>query len=144
MRPPSRVVQRSAQFFHRGIEAIVELDIGISGPQTLAQLLACHHLARPLEQNGKHLEWLALNFDARAMLAQFSAAQVYFIYPEPVERRSLCWRDHVVAAPFPRGTASLASRVCALQGVAWPGQVREYVPFFHRLGRTARFQRQFC
>ncbi len=70
------VAQRSAQPFDGGIQAVLEVDERSRRPQTLAQLIARHDLARTLDHHRENLEGLILKPDADAALPQLARAQI--------------------------------------------------------------------
>ena len=75
------VAERGAQALDRRIQAVLEIDEGPGGPQTLAQLFARHHLARPFEHHREYLKRLILKPDADAALPQLARAQIDFEGP---------------------------------------------------------------
>src|SRR5438270_5274302 len=70
-----RIPQRLANFVHRGIQSMLEIDEGISRPKALSQLLSRDQLARVRKKRSKNLKWLFLEFEAMPLPASFSAAQ---------------------------------------------------------------------
>jgi hypothetical protein len=46
------VVQRSAEFVDRDIEAVIEVDEGIGGPEACAKLFTTNDFPRPLQKDG--------------------------------------------------------------------------------------------
>src|ERR1017187_1771583 len=52
------ISQRLAHLIDRGVEAVVEVDKSVGGPELLLQLFARDHFTRPLQQQGQHLERL--------------------------------------------------------------------------------------
>ena len=71
-----RVAQRVAQSLHGGVQPVLEVDEGVVGPQALAELVASHELARPLEQHREQLQWLLLKAETCARLSQLARAQI--------------------------------------------------------------------
>lgn len=67
-----RVPENFAQLHHTIIEAMVEVDKGISRPQPVAQFVAGNCLARLFEEHCQNLEWLFGKPDAKAMLTKFA------------------------------------------------------------------------
>ena len=85
------VAECGAQPLDRGVQAVLEIDEGPRGPQTLAQLLPRHDVAGPLEHDRENLERLILQPDADAALAQLARAQIDFECsesPDVDDRRS--------------------------------------------------------
>ncbi len=80
--PLARVIggisQRLPQLIDRRVEAVVKVDEGIGRPILIAQLFACDYFARSLQQNSEYVEWLFLELDPDAPLAQLPGAQVHF------------------------------------------------------------------
>ena len=58
-----------------GIEAVIEIDKSVGGPQTGPQLVPRDHLAGPFQQQGQNLERLFLQFDSGAVAPKFSRPQ---------------------------------------------------------------------
>lgn len=56
----SGIAQYLAEFVNDGVEAVVEVNEGIAGPELLPQFFARHHLARAFEQDKEDLKWLLL------------------------------------------------------------------------------------
>src|SRR3954447_10453427 len=78
----SRIPQRLANFVYRGIQSMFKIDEGIGRPKTLSQFLPRNQLARSRKQRGKNLKRFFLKFQAMPLPAQFSAAQVGFVFRE--------------------------------------------------------------
>jgi hypothetical protein len=79
---------------------MIEIDKSIRRPQPLAQLFSRHHLARPLKQQGKHLNRLLRNPDTAAILAKLPALQIQLKKTEA---------NHILSERNPH---SSPSRVC--------------------------------
>lgn len=71
------VAQGFAELVDSGVEAVAEIDEGVIGPNTLAELIAGDELAGVLEESGQDLKGLARKLDANAGLAEFTRAQVH-------------------------------------------------------------------
>src|ERR1700730_2850654 len=60
------------------VQAAFEVDEGIVRPQSLCELVPCHHLARALQQQHQHLERLLLQLHSQAMAAQLAGLSIHF------------------------------------------------------------------
>ncbi|SPF48845.1 hypothetical protein SBA4_40010 [Candidatus Sulfopaludibacter sp. SbA4] len=69
------------------IDPVIELHLGIIGPQTPPDLLAQNHLAGALQQHQEDLHWLFAQFDAYAVFAQLTGSNIQF---EGVEAEQAC------------------------------------------------------
>ena len=65
-----------AQLVYGGVQAVVEIDEGVGGPELLLQLLAGDHVAGALQQQRQHLEGLPLQAQLDSALAQFACAEI--------------------------------------------------------------------
>ena len=72
------IAQRLANLVHRGIQAVIEIDEGVGGPDFFAQLVARDHLTGILQQGSENLKRLFQKPDASAVLAQLSGGEVDF------------------------------------------------------------------
>jgi hypothetical protein len=72
------IAQRIAQPLNRCVDAVVELDDGVVGPQHLAQLFAGHQLARPVQQHDQDSERLLVEANLDPVLAQLGGLNVEF------------------------------------------------------------------
>src|SRR6185369_1515573 len=72
----SRIAERLAQALHRSVDAVVEVDDGVAGPELLAKLLAGDEIARMLQKERKHAQRLPLELYLAAVPAQFQGAWV--------------------------------------------------------------------
>ncbi len=103
-RTGSGVSQRLANLVDGRVQAVVEVDERVGGPELLLQLFARDHLARPLQQQSQHLKGLLLQAQLDAALAQFSRAEVQLEDSEArdsgcdfaARRRSVAGRSGVV------------------------------------------------
>ena len=64
------------------LRAVVEVDESVGLPEAGAQVVAGNDLAGGLEEEGQDLEGLLLEFDAQAVAAKLSGAQVELEYAE--------------------------------------------------------------
>src|SRR4051812_18123034 len=71
-----RIAQRIPHFANGAVDCVVEIDKGVAVPELLLDLFPGDHFARAIDQEGQNLEWLLLNFDANAALAQFAQPEV--------------------------------------------------------------------
>src|SRR5262249_50188402 len=71
------VAERGTQPLDRGVDAMLEVDVGAVRPQTLADLLAGDDLAWSLEHHRKNLERLILQADADAVAPQLVRPQIH-------------------------------------------------------------------
>ena len=71
-----RIAERGADLVDHRAQAVVEVDEGARRPEPLPQLVARHHLSRPLQEDLQHPERLLLELDAPAVLAQLARARV--------------------------------------------------------------------
>ncbi len=82
----SRVVggvsQRFAQLINRRVQAVVEVNEGISGPVLIAQLFASDYFPGPLQQEREDVKGLFLHLDSYAQLAHLTSAQIYLKHSE--------------------------------------------------------------
>src|SRR5437867_4092469 len=65
-----RFPERLPQLLDSGVDALVELDDGVVGPELHSNLFAQHHLAGMLQEDEQHLEGLLVKPDLQAMLAR--------------------------------------------------------------------------
>src|SRR6266705_3785162 len=77
-----RVAQGLPQLPHGRVEAVVEVDERIRGPELVPQLLSGHHLARTLQEQGQQAKRLILQTDPQSLPAQLPGREVYFEGPE--------------------------------------------------------------
>src|ERR1700677_129316 len=66
----SGISQRIPQLLHRLIQPMIEVDKSIRRPKPLTQFVSRYHLARPLKQQGGHLNRLMGDPDPAAISAQ--------------------------------------------------------------------------
>ena len=70
------VAQCVAKALDGGVETVVEIDKGVGGPESGAELLACDELTRILQQDRQDLEGLILKLDLLAVFAQFGGGKI--------------------------------------------------------------------
>jgi hypothetical protein len=80
------ISERVTKLDHGFVEAAVEIDIDVGGPQLLPDFFAGDGLAGALEQDEQEIEGLLLKFDARAFLAEFVGARIDFEDTETEQR----------------------------------------------------------
>ena len=79
-----------------GVEAMVEVDEGVGGPEFLLQFFAGDDFSGALEQQGEHLEGLTLQAKLDSALAQFACAEVEFEDSEAGYPAAILRHDAVV------------------------------------------------
>ena len=67
-----------ADFVDGGVEAVVEIDESVGGPEFLLELFARDDFASAFEKQGENLERLALQAELDAAFAQFAGAEIEF------------------------------------------------------------------
>jgi len=65
-----------------GVEAAIEVDEGVLGPELFLELVAGDHAALLLKQGSQYLERLGLQVQADAVLAQLAYVQIDFKWTE--------------------------------------------------------------
>jgi hypothetical protein len=70
-----------------GIQAVVEVDIGIGRPEAVAQFFPGDDLARTVQQFGEYLKRLLLQLDLGPTAAELTRAQIEFKNSETAPRR---------------------------------------------------------
>ena len=88
------LAERLAQAFDRGVEAVIELDERVVGPQLLPQLLTRDHLTGAIEQRRRGSAGAGRSPKPRPPLAQLARADVQLEHPER-EPGGRCRRAHV-------------------------------------------------
>jgi hypothetical protein len=76
------IAQGFAQTLHRVVDAFIEFDEGIRGPEALLKLFFRNELPGFLEENQQDSKRLVLEIDAHAVLAHFAGAWVDLEDPE--------------------------------------------------------------
>src|SRR5208282_1976171 len=70
------VSQGLTKFLYRRVQAVIEINKRVSGPEALLDLLASDQLSGPCQQHFEDLDWLALQPQPDVVLAQLSALTV--------------------------------------------------------------------
>jgi hypothetical protein len=65
-------------FIDRGIQAVIEVDEGVGGPEALLDLFAGDDFSGSFEEQGEDLEGLSLEAELDAALPQFARAEIEF------------------------------------------------------------------
>jgi hypothetical protein len=78
MRGVRGVVQNFAKPIHRGVEAVVEVNKRIIGPQPALEFLAGDQFAGALQQRDQYLQGLFLQPDLYALLAKLPRPEINF------------------------------------------------------------------
>ena len=86
MGPLGGVAEYLAKARNRIVQAMIEIDKGVGGPNLRSQLLASDYFARVLQQSDQNLKGLFLQSDLRSVSAQFTCSQVQFEHTEPSRR----------------------------------------------------------
>jgi hypothetical protein len=73
------IAERFTEAHDGGIQAVVEINESVTGPEALLQFLASDHFAAMFEKDGENLAGLFLKFYPNAMFAQFAGAEVEFV-----------------------------------------------------------------
>jgi hypothetical protein len=82
MRRLGRIAKNGTDPLYSVIQAMVEIDEGIRWPERFLQLFSRDQVALSGQQHLQHLERLARQLDANAVLAQFVGAQVRIEHPK--------------------------------------------------------------
>jgi hypothetical protein len=86
-RARGRVAQGRSQTVDGSVQAMVEIDEGVRGPESLANPLTGHYLSRMFQQHYQDLEWLVLKLYFIALLAQLAQARINL---KDTEAKSRC------------------------------------------------------
>src|SRR6185436_5536221 len=70
------------QLLDGGVDAVVELDDGVVGPELLSNLFAQHYLAGIFQKHEQDLEGLLVKPDLQAMLAELRGSNVQLNRPK--------------------------------------------------------------
>src|SRR5258708_9601395 len=73
-----RITQDFANLVDRGIQAVVEVNEGVGGPELVAQFFSGNDDAWTFEEECQKRKRLGLQADTRSLLAKFSGFQVGF------------------------------------------------------------------
>ncbi len=63
------IAQSRPKSLHGGVQTMLEIDVGVGGPESPLQLFACHHLARLQQKHRQHFNRLALQLHTQSMFA---------------------------------------------------------------------------
>ena len=83
LRRGRRVSEEAPHFVDGIVQAVVEVDEGVCGPEPGAKLLAQDDFARMLEERLQHLEWLVLQPHSPSVLAYLSSLDIHLKGGEP-------------------------------------------------------------
>jgi hypothetical protein len=72
------VAECVANFVDGLIEAVIEIDVGVGGPEIFLEVLAGDEFAGMLDEYGEDTEGLFLDSDAQAVFAEFAGAKIEF------------------------------------------------------------------
>src|SRR5581483_8439263 len=86
-----RVPERLTDLVDRGVQAVVEINKGVSLPDFFAKLIAADDLSGSLEKRGENLERLLLKSYPIALLAELAGKQVDFEQAEAQKSGSGGW-----------------------------------------------------
>src|SRR6267378_4322373 len=64
------IAERLANLVYGGIQAVIEIDERIGGPDFLPQVVACNHASGIFQQNAEDLKGLLLQTQASAVFAE--------------------------------------------------------------------------
>jgi hypothetical protein len=84
--PVRGVTQRFSESFDRGIQAGVEINKGVGGPQSGAEFFPSDHLARMFHQLDKYLKRLLLELDPCTVSTQFAGTGIDLKVTEAINR----------------------------------------------------------
>src|SRR5579863_4403702 len=88
----SGIPESFADLVYGGVEAVIEIDEGIGGPEFLADFFAGDDVAWALEEQGQDLKGLVLQAELRPVLAQLAGGQVKFEDAEADDSGTVCFR----------------------------------------------------
>jgi hypothetical protein len=74
----SGIAQGLPNFIDGFVQAVIEVNKCVGGPQVLLQFFPSNHFPGMLEQHSKHLKWLFLQPDLHPVLAQFTRPKIHF------------------------------------------------------------------
>ena len=80
------IAQNVTQLIDRSVEAVVEIDEGVGGPNLGTKLIPGDNFGRALHQGSENLKRLLLQPEARTRFAQFARFQVELEDPEAQDR----------------------------------------------------------
>src|ERR1017187_8660221 len=87
------IVQRCAQSFHGGVEAVFKIDKRALQPEPFLQLLTGDQFPRSLQQHLQDHQWLALQAHAHSFFAQFPGVRTELVGAETYDIR-FSWTSH--------------------------------------------------
>ena len=87
----SRIAERVADFVDGLVEAMVEVNEGVLGPEVLLKLLAGNDLSRLFQEHGENLEGLLLQLDPDPLPAKFSGPEIDFEDSEMDHMGQIVW-----------------------------------------------------
>ena len=93
-----------------GVQAVIEVDESVGGPELLLQLLAGDDLAGAVEQESQDLERLSLEAEPHAILAQFPGGEIELEDSEAGDSGMVGWDCHGRRASVAPGTAGVRRR----------------------------------
>src|SRR5262249_40225669 len=70
------IAERQTQAIGGGVQAALGVDEDAGRPQPVPQLVACHHLTRPLEQGVQQPKRLPLQLQPHALFTQLAGPEV--------------------------------------------------------------------
>jgi hypothetical protein len=88
------VSERLSDAVYGGVEAVLEVSEGVGGPEFLLQLFAGDQFSAAEEQGFEHLEGLAGQADADALLAQFGGLEIRLEDTKAEDSRCFFWLTH--------------------------------------------------
>jgi hypothetical protein len=71
-----------AEFVDGGVQAVVEIDERVGGPEAVTELLPRDHFARPFEKNLKNVKRAVLELDPHPVLAEFRSCKIGLVRSE--------------------------------------------------------------
>ena len=89
-------MQHLAELANGDVEAVIEVDESVGGPDYPPQLVACHHLAGVFQQGIQDQERLILELQAAPALEDLPAAQVEREYSKLAQVRCIRHRAREV------------------------------------------------
>jgi len=81
-RAGGRVAERFANLVYSRIQAVIEVDEGVGGPDFLAQVFTRNDTSSVFEQGGENLKGLLLQPEAPAILTKFPGSQINLKHAE--------------------------------------------------------------
>ena len=106
----SGIMQSLPKSFDGGVQTVLEVYERIAWPELVFELFSSDQFPRLLEQHGKNLNRLPLNFNLASMLAKLTRPEIEFEILEMDGTRAECWLAH---------SPSLSSREVVALGTTW-------------------------